>query len=304
LDKITIIVVLPIVLIVVMMLIVPLPAPVLDTLIAVNLLFALAIIITVFCGKKAAAFSLLPFFLPVYTIFGLTLNIAATRLILTKGAAFDGLLIRFVSRLFAGGESGHLVAGFTLFLLFITVQLTVIPIAFGIVEKAAKRSRDTLPEKQTAIDAEYKSGAITEEESIVRKNVLLREVSFYDAMDTDCGFISISEDCRLVIIAITVLGGLLFHSIAKFFTFNGFPGDKRDIPGVFIGMVSLEEGIPGGSAFGILLSAEKLIDAVKIYIPLVIGNGVLSMLPSLLIAIAVWRIVKKRGKTMEGVLYV
>jgi len=70
--------------------IIPLPMLLLDILIAANLLFSLAIIIAMPCRKKTFDFAFLPFVLPVYTIFGLALNIAATRLILTRGRLLTG----------------------------------------------------------------------------------------------------------------------------------------------------------------------------------------------------------------------
>jgi len=196
-----------------------------------------------------------------------------------------------------------LIAGFMVFIIFIAHHILIITIAVGTVEAAAGRVRDSLPNKQTAIDEEYSSGAITAEESIARKTVLLWKKFFYEEMEGDCKLISISEKCKLFIIALTILGGFLFFSAGGFVCLDGVSTDKHDIPGLFIGMVFFEEaitftigwgsGIPDSSAFGILLSTEQIIDAVTNYLPLIIANGVLSMLPALLISVAVGVLIKK-----------
>ena len=82
------------IILVIAMMLVPLPTPVLDALMAINLMGSLAVILMVFYSKKPSEFSVFPTLLLVATVFGLGLNISSTRLILLKGAAFDGRLIR------------------------------------------------------------------------------------------------------------------------------------------------------------------------------------------------------------------
>ena len=79
---------------VVAMVVIPLPTVLLDMLMAMNLILALLILLIVMYNKKPTDFSSFPTVLLVSTVFGLALNISSTRLILTRGAAFDGRMVR------------------------------------------------------------------------------------------------------------------------------------------------------------------------------------------------------------------
>ena len=153
---------------VVLMIIIPVPAVLLDVLLAFNLTMSILIILIVMYTRKATEFSIFPTMLLVTTVFGLALNISSTRLILTKGANFDGKLIRaFASFVVGTGGAEGLVIGFIIFIIIIAVQAIVITKgATRIAEVAARFTLDGLPGKQMAIDAEYNSGAITEEEAL------------------------------------------------------------------------------------------------------------------------------------------
>ena len=288
------------VLIIVFLLIIPIPAPVLDILIIVNLFFAINVLINAVRAEKAADFSLLPTILLIFVFFNLSLNISAVRLILTKGADFNGLLIRFVSFIFAGsGGMVHLIIGLEIFIILFGINIVVI--AKGrtrVAEVACLFLLDAMQLKLTAIEAEYSSGAISEEEAALQRKALQKESDFFGSLNGACKFISGNEKCKLFIAVITILGGILIHSFAGFFFLDNFPDGKCDIPGVFIGTVFFKEGIPDSSALGILLNSEQLIETVKIYVPLVIGSGILFMIPAFLLSLAVTIIVTKEVKNV------
>ena len=90
------------------MIIIPVPAILLDVLLAFNLTVGLLILLIVLYTKKATEFSIFPTMLLVTTVFGLALNISTTRLILAKGSNFDVKIIRaFASFVVgAGGTDG------------------------------------------------------------------------------------------------------------------------------------------------------------------------------------------------------
>ena len=113
-----------IVLLVAAMIIIPLPVQILDILMAVNLLFSLAVLLLVIFTEKPSGFSVFPAMLLVSTMFGLGLNVSSTRLILTKGAEFDGKLVRAFGN-FVVGSSGKegLVVGFVIFIIFIFITI-------------------------------------------------------------------------------------------------------------------------------------------------------------------------------------
>jgi flagellar biosynthesis protein FlhA len=241
---------------VVMMLVIPLPTVLLDTLMAMNLVLSLLIILIVLYTKKATDFSVFPTLLLVITVFGLALNVSSTRLILTQGAAFDGRMIRAFSGFVVGsGGSEGLVVGFIIFIVIIAVQAVVITKgATRIAEVAARFALDAMPGKQMAIEAQYNSGAITEEESIARKNDLQKEVDFYGAMDGSSKFISGNVKVGILITAVNVLGGIIIGTV-----FHG----------------------------------EPIAVAVGTYVSFSIGDGLLSQFPALLVSTATGIIVTR-----------
>jgi flagellar biosynthesis protein FlhA len=245
---------------VVLMLIIPLPTVLLDTLMALNLVLSLLILLIVLYTKKATDFNIFPTLLLVVTVFGLALNVSSTRLILTKGAAFDGRMIRAFSTFVVGsGGTEGLVVGFIIFIVIIAVQAVVITKgATRIAEVAARFALDSLPGKQMAIEAEYNSGAITEEESIARKNDLQREVDFYGAMDGSSKFVSGNVKIGILITVVNILGGIII---------------------------------------GTVLHGEPISTAVGTYIAFSIGDGLLSQFPALLVSTATGIIVTRSVST-------
>ncbi|MDR2312916.1 MAG: flagellar biosynthesis protein FlhA [Spirochaetaceae bacterium] len=241
---------------VVVMLVIPIPTVLLDALMAMNLVLALLILLIVLYTKKATDFSSFPTVLLVSTVFGLALNVSSTRLILTQGAAFDGRMIRAFSSFVVGsGGTEGLVVGFVIFIVIIAVQAVVITKgATRIAEVAARFTLDAMQGKQLAIEAEYNSGAITEEESIVRKNDLQREVDFYGAMDGSSKFISGNVKVGILITAVNILGGIII---------------------------------------GAVLHGEAVSAAVGTYISFSIGDGLLSQFPALLVSTATGIIVTR-----------
>ena len=241
---------------IVMALVIPLPTALLDALMAFNLILALLILLIVLYTRKATDFSSFPTVLLVSTVFGLTVNVSSTRLILTQGTRFNGRMIKAFSS-FVVGSSGTegLVVGFVIFIVIIAVQAVVITKgATRIAEVAARFTLDALPGKQMAIEAEYNSGAISEEESISRKNDLQREVDFYGAMDGASKFISGNVKVGILVTVVNILGGIII---------------------------------------GTVIHNETINSAVSTYISFSIGDGLLSQLPALLVSTATGIIVTR-----------
>lgn len=241
---------------VVLMIIIPIPTVMLDVLMSLNLAIGLLILLLVLSTRRALDFSTFPTMLLVSTIFGLALNISSTRLILTKGVKFDGRIIRAFSTFVvgAGGTEG-LVVGFIIFIVIIAVQAIVITKgATRIAEVAARFTLDAMPVKQMAIESEYNSGAISEDEARKRKDDVQREADFYGQMDGASKFVSGN---------VTV--------------------------GIFISVINLI----GGFIVGMVIHAESLNSALSTYTALTIGDGLVSQLPSLLISVATGIIVTR-----------
>ncbi|MDC7228590.1 MAG: flagellar biosynthesis protein FlhA [Spirochaetales bacterium] len=241
---------------VIMMLLIPLPTVILDMLMSVNLVMSVMIILITLYTRRALDFSIFPTLLLVTTLFSLALNVSSTRLILSKGAQFDGRIVTGFATFVVGttGSEG-LVIGLIIFIVLIAVQFIVITKgATRVAEVAARFTLDSLPGKQMAIEAEYNSGAITEEEATRKKSDLQKEADFYGAMDGASKFVSGNVKIGILITVINIVGGLV------------------------VGMVI--HGEPAGMA-------------LSTYITFAIGDGLVSQIPSLFISTATGFIVTR-----------
>ena len=237
------------VILMVLMFIIPLPTVLLDFFMALNLTFSLVVLLIVLFTARATDFSVFPSLLLLSTIFGLVLNVSSTRLILSKGEAFDGAMIRAFSS-FVIGASGNqgLVIGFVIFIILIAVQAFVITKgAKRVAEVSARFKLDSHPTKSMSIDAEYNAGIITDEEARQKKEQLQREDDFYGAMDGANQFVSGNVKVGIFITVINVIAGLI------------------------IGMV---------------FRTESFSNALRTYTTLSIGDGLLAQLPSLFLSVA------------------
>ena len=232
---------------VVIMMIIPLPTVMLDALMSLNLILSLLIILIVLYMKSPLEFTVFPALLLILTVFGLALNVSSTRLILSQGSKFDGRLIRAFATFVVGtaGTKGYVI-GFIIFVIIIAVQFLVITKgSTRVAEVAARFTLDALPGKQMAIEAEYNSGLITEEEATRRKANLQKEVDFYGAMDGSSKFVAGNVKVGILITVVNIVGGFIV---------------------------------------GMTLLGESFQTALDTYIPLAIGDGLVTQLPALLIS--------------------
>ncbi|MGQ9615735.1 MAG: flagellar biosynthesis protein FlhA [Spirochaetota bacterium] len=192
---------------VVLMLIIPVPAMVLDFLIAVSFAISLITIISVMYMKRAIDLSVFPSLLLVSTVYRLAVNVSSTRLILLQGPAFKGKIIQAFGQFVVGG---NYVVGFIIFIILIAVQFIVITKgATRVSEVAARFTLDAMPGKQMAIDADVSAGLITEEEAIKKRLEIQREADFYGAMDGASKFVQGDVKVGLFITMIDIVGGLI-----------------------------------------------------------------------------------------------
>lgn len=248
--------------VVVLMLIIPLPYKLLDFFMAVNLVMSIMILLIVLYSPRAIDFSSFPTILLITTVFGLGINVSSTRLILKDGIKFDGKMVKAFANFVVGtdGSEGILI-GFVIFIIIIAVQTFVITKgATRVAEVGARFTLDAMPTKQMAIDAEFNSGAITEEEAKKRKLELQMESDFYGNMDGATKFVS--NNVKV---------------------------------GIFITVINLVVGI----IFGMVLHGESFSTAIGVYAANTIGDGLLSQLPSLLVSFATGLIVT-RSAAQEG----
>ena len=229
---------------VVVMMVLPLPKPLLDLLLAVNLTASLVILLTALTARKALDFSVFPALLLVTTLMRLSLNISSTRLILTDGDA--GKVIEAFGHVVVGGS---LVVGLVIFLILVIVQFVVITAGAGrVAEVAARFTLDAMPGKQMAIDADLNSGLITDEVAKKRRLDVAREADFYGSMDGASKFVKGDAIAGIVIVVINLLGGFavgivqhgltLQESISKYALLSVGDGLVSQVPALLISVAS------------------------------------------------------------------
>lgn len=182
----------------------PIPAILLDFLLITNFSFALLILLLTFYAERPLSFSTFPTLLLIATLFRLSLNVAATRLILTDGYAGE-----VISAIGEHVVAGNYVIGLVVFSILIVVQFVVVTSgAQRVAEVAARFTLDSMPGKQMSIDADLNMGLIDEQEARTRRRDIEREANFYGAMDGASKFVKGDAVAGIVIILINIIGGL------------------------------------------------------------------------------------------------
>lgn len=190
---------------IVISLIQPLPHQLLDALLAVNIAITAMMLMNAIFSKRALELSVFPSLLLITTVFRLTLNVTAMRLILGTGNAGEVILI-FGSKV---GE-GNIAIGFIVFLIIMIVQFLVITKGTERVsEVAARFTLDAMPGKQMAIDADLNAGLINESEAKERRKTIQREADFYGAMDGATKFVKGDAIAGIIITIVNFIGGVV-----------------------------------------------------------------------------------------------
>ena len=196
---------------IVLTLIIPLPEILLDVLLAINIILSAIILLNTMYLKEPLQISIFPSLLVITTIFRLSLNITATRLILGNGEA--GKVIAGFGT-FVGG--GNLVVGFVMFLVIMIVNFMVITKGSErVAEVAARFTLDAMPGKQMAIDADLNSGLINDIEAKERRRKIQREADFYGAMDGASKFVKNDAIVGIIITALNIIGGLIIGMVMR-----------------------------------------------------------------------------------------
>jgi flagellar biosynthesis protein FlhA len=228
---------------------VPLPPALLDIMLSANIAIGVVVLLTTIYAKTPMDFNIFPAMLVATTLSRLVLNLATTRLILTRtredGLEAAGGVIRAFGE-FVSGDS--LEVGIILFVIIFLINFIVITKgASRIGEVAARFALDGMPGKQMAIDADLSAGAIDEKEAQKRREEVSKQADFYGAMDGASKFVR---------------------------------GDA--IAGIAITLINLF----GGLYMGYMYADMSLAQAASIYSKLTIGDGLVSQVPAFLISLA------------------
>lgn len=204
------------VVLIVVMLVVPLPAVVLDMLIALNITGALLILLVAMFVHKPLDFAAFPAVVLVMTLFRLALNVSATRLVLLDGYA--GKVIDTFGHFVVGGS---LVVGLIVFAILLVIQFVVITKgAERVAEVGARFTLDAMPGKQMAIDADLNSGLIDEDEARRRRHEVHAEADFYGAMDGASKFVKGDAIAAIIITIVNLVGGFAVGMAQKGMSFG------------------------------------------------------------------------------------
>ncbi len=241
--------------------IIPIPAFLLDILLATSITFSLAVLVLTFFVKTPLELSSFPTILLIGTLLRLSLNIAAARRILLyghEGTDAAGHIIEGFGKFVVGGD---VVVGLIVFLIFIVINFIVITRgAERISEVAARFTLDAMPGKQMSIDADLNAGLITEEEAKRRREQLEREAAFYGAMDGASKFIRGDAIAALLILFLSLIGGLIV---------------------------------------GIVFKGMDFTEALNTYTLLTVGEGLASQIPALILSTSAGLITTKSSSTEE-----
>ncbi|MEO8843505.1 MAG: flagellar biosynthesis protein FlhA [Kofleriaceae bacterium] len=190
---------------VVVMLIVPVPRPLLDVMLALNIAVSVALLMAAVFSPNPLGFASFPTLLVVTTLFRVGLEVSTTRLVLADADA--GSVVRAFG---SSVVSENLVVGLVVFAVITIVQLVVVARgAERVAEVSARFALDAMPGKQMAIDAELRTGAIDPETARARRTALERESSLYGAMDGAMRFVKGDAIAAIVIVIINLIGGLV-----------------------------------------------------------------------------------------------
>lgn len=233
---------------VIFVMMVPLPAAALDLLLALSMAASMIVFLSSMQIRRAVELSVFPTLLLLLTLFRLSLNIASSRRILLHGSEGTAAAGKVIEAFGQFVVGGNYVVGFVLFLALIAIQFLVVSHgAVRTAEVTARFTLDALPGKQMAIDADMNAGLIDEAEARKRRQAIAREAEFYGAMDGAARFNQRDSLATILITAINIIAGLLIGT--------------------------LQQGI-------------DLSEAVRTYTILTVGDGLVTMIPSLLVSVA------------------
>jgi flagellar biosynthesis protein FlhA len=233
---------------VIFVMLVPVPAFVMDMLLACSMAASILVFLSAVQLRRAVDFSVFPTLLLLLTLFRLSLNIASSRRILLHGNEGTAAAGRVIEAFGQFVVGGNYVVGFVLFLALIAIQFLVVSHgAVRTAEVTARFTLDALPGKQMAIDADMNAGLIDEATARKRRQAIAQEAEFYGAMDGAARFNQRDALATILITAINIVAGLLIGT--------------------------LQQGI-------------DLSEAVRTYTILTVGDGLVTMIPSLLVSVA------------------
>jgi len=244
----------------ILFILVPLPTGMMDVLLATNITIAVLILLTTISVRTPLEFNIFPSLLLATTLARLVLNVASTRLILTRaqthGMEAAGGVIKSFGNFVAGDR---IIVGLIIFTILIVIQFLVITKGTSrISEVTARFVLDAMPGKQMAIDADLNSGLIDQTEAGQRRQEVSRQADFFGSMDGASKFVRGDAIAGIIITLTNVVGGLII---------------------------------------GVFQAGMGLGEAAQLFTKLTIGDGLVSQLPAFLIALAAGLLVTRSSES-------
>jgi flagellar biosynthesis protein FlhA len=240
-------------------LILPLPSIVLDLFLAISIILSILILMTSLFIQAPLEFSSFPTVLLISTMLRLSLNLASTRLILSRGHEGTDAAGHVIEAFGSFVMGGNFVIGIIVFAILVIVNFVVITKGSGrIAEVAARFHLDAMPGKQMAIDADLSAGLIDEKIAKERRKALEDESGFFGAMDGASKFVRGDAVAGLLVVFINIIGGIIIGVAQQSLTFS---------------------------------------EAAHTYTLLTVGDGLVTQIPALIVSTAAGLLVSKAGVT-------
>ncbi|HUA85583.1 MAG TPA: flagellar biosynthesis protein FlhA [Bryobacteraceae bacterium] len=238
-------------------LITPMPSILLDFLIVTDIMLSVIVMMVAVYIRRPVDFSVFPTVLLLLTLFRLSLNISSARLILLNGNTGTSAAGQVIEAFGNFVVGGNYIIGTVIFLVLIAIQYVVINHgAVRISEVTARFTLDALPGKQMSIDADLNSGLIDENEARARRKHLASEAEFYGAMDGASRFTQRDAVASILITGINIIAGFLI---------------------------------------GVFQHGMELQHAIETYTVLTIGDGLVTVIPALMISVSGGLIITRTG---------
>ncbi|MEO7142159.1 MAG: flagellar biosynthesis protein FlhA [Bryobacteraceae bacterium] len=245
------------VLAIVLAMIAPMPAFLLDILISANITLSVIVLLVSMYITRPVEFSVFPTTLLLMTLFRLALNISSSRLILLNGNSGTSAAGEVIEAFGNFVVGGNYIIGVVIFLVLIAIQYVVINHgAVRISEVTARFTLDAMPGKQMSIDSDLNAGLIDESEARARRKQLSAEAEFYGAMDGASRFTQRDAVASILITGINIVAGFLI---------------------------------------GVLQHGLDLKHALQSYTVLTIGDGLVTVIPALMVSVSGGLIVTRTG---------
>ncbi|ROR40842.1 flagellar biosynthesis protein FlhA [Caminibacter pacificus] len=239
-----------------------------DFFLTISLAVAVLILLLSLYIPKPTDFTTFPTIILIVTLYRLSLNVATTRMILSKGYEGPDAVSKIISAFGEFVVGGNYVIGIIIFIILVVINFMVITQgSTRVAEVAARFTLDALPGKQMAIDADLNAGLIDEQEAKRRREELIKEANFYGAMDGASKFVKGDAIAGIIITVVNIIAGFLI---------------------------------------GIFQHGMDLAQAASTYTILTVGDGLVGQIPALMVSTAtgiiITRATKDESNFAEGVI--